>query len=118
MLYYKFSYINSLIILQPVTEESCQTDRNVDKDRNHEAHGTKDHGGILHNVNEVPPPAHSSHLPRHYQELKMLSAGTEARQSQIRQVLIDLEGVHKKLEELQSTIHIKVRGCSITLQEF
>jgi len=118
VLYYKFNYIHSLIILQPVTEESCQTDRNVDKDRNHEVHGTKDHSGILHSVNEVPPSAHSSQLPRHYQELKMLSAGTEARQSQIRQVLIDLEGVHKKLEELQSTIHIKVRGCSITLQEF
>jgi hypothetical protein len=69
-------------------------------------------------VNEVPHPACSSQLPRHYQELQMLSAGTEARQSQIRQVLVDLEGVHKKLEELQSTIHIKVRRRSVTLQEF
>ena len=69
-------------------------------------------------MNEVPPPARSSQLPRQYQELQVLSAGTEARQSQIRQVLIDLEGVHKKLEELQSTIHIKVRACSVTLQEF
>jgi hypothetical protein len=48
----------------------------------------------------------------------MLSAGTEARQSQIRQLLIDLEGVHKRLEELQSTIHIKVRGCGIAWHEF
>jgi hypothetical protein len=38
----------------------------------------------------------------------MLSAGTEARQSQIRQVLIDLDGLHKRLEELQYTIQIKV----------
>jgi hypothetical protein len=38
----------------------------------------------------------------------MLSAGTEARQGQIRQVLIDLDGLHKRLEELQYTIQIKV----------
>jgi hypothetical protein len=69
-------------------------------------------------VNEAPPASYISQLPRHYQELQMLSAGTEARQSQIRQVLIDLEGVHKRLEELQSTIHIKVGGYSVALYEF
>jgi hypothetical protein len=61
----------------------------------------------LKSVSEAPP-ASSSPLPGPYQELRMLSAGTEARQSQIRQVLIDLEGVHKRLEELQCTIQIKV----------
>lgn len=92
---------------EPVTEESCQIDRNVDREGNHEVQETENHSGILHNVNEAPPPTCRSQLPRHYQELQVLSAGTEARQSQIRQVLIDLEGVYKRLEELQCTIHIK-----------
>jgi hypothetical protein len=108
VLHYKFNYASCLIILKPVTEESCQIDRNVDREGNHEVQETENHSGILHNVNEAPPPTCRSQLPRHYQELQVLSAGTEARQSQIRQVLIDLEGVYKRLEELQCTIHIKV----------
>ena len=43
-----------------------------------------------------------------YKELQMLSAGTEARQSEIRQVLMDLEFANKRIEELQYTIQIKV----------
>ncbi|KAJ9587210.1 hypothetical protein L9F63_019290, partial [Diploptera punctata] len=42
-----------------------------------------------------------------YEELQLLSAGTEARQSQIRQVLIDLDFANKRIEELQYTIQIK-----------
>ena len=47
-----------------------------------------------------------------YHELQILSAGTQARQSQIRQVLIDLEFAHKRIEELQYTIQIKVIYCN------
>ncbi|XP_068081950.1 kinesin-like protein costa [Anabrus simplex] len=42
-----------------------------------------------------------------YEELKMLSAGNEAKQSQMRQVLIDLEGAQKRIEELHCTIQLK-----------
>ncbi|PSN44964.1 Kinesin-like protein costa [Blattella germanica] len=42
-----------------------------------------------------------------YKELQMLSAGSEARQSQMKKVLLDLDGAHKRIEELQSTIRIK-----------
>ncbi|XP_023717471.1 kinesin-like protein costa isoform X3 [Cryptotermes secundus] len=82
-------------------EESIQIDGNIDRGRSDTSDTQK------HSVSEAAPPACGSPLPGPYQELRMLSAGTEARQSQIRQVLIDLEGVHKRLEELQCTIQIK-----------
>ncbi|KAK7867428.1 hypothetical protein R5R35_003850 [Gryllus longicercus] len=41
------------------------------------------------------------------EELRMLSAGNEAKQSQMCQVLIDLEGAQRRIEELQRTIQLK-----------
>lgn len=42
-----------------------------------------------------------------YKELKMLSTGNDAKKTQIKQVLVDLEGAQKRMEELQHTIQIK-----------
>lgn len=94
--------------MQSITEESCQVNGAIDRGENHSVNATENHSTILHNITESSPPACSSLPPQPYQELRMLSEGTEARKSQIRQVLIDLEGAHKRLEELQYTIHIKV----------
>nr|CAD7408493.1 unnamed protein product [Timema poppensis] len=49
----------------------------------------------------------SSSLPKPLIKLQMLSADNEAKQYQIRQVLIDLDSAHKRIEELQNTIQIK-----------
>nr|CAD7408843.1 unnamed protein product [Timema cristinae] len=49
----------------------------------------------------------SSALPKPLIKLQMLSAENEAKQYQIRQVLIDLDSAHKRIEELQNTIQIK-----------
>ncbi|XP_049959141.1 kinesin-like protein costa [Schistocerca serialis cubense] len=42
-----------------------------------------------------------------YEELRILAAGNEMKQSQMRKVLIDLEEAHKRIEELHKTIEIK-----------
>lgn len=42
-----------------------------------------------------------------YKELKLLSSGNDAKKTQIKQVLVDLEGAHRRMEELQHTIQIK-----------
>lgn len=43
-----------------------------------------------------------------YDEIRLLSSGHDAKQSQIGLVNLDLEGATKRIEELQHTIRIKV----------
>ncbi|XP_021922452.1 kinesin-like protein costa isoform X2 [Zootermopsis nevadensis] len=92
---------------ESVAEESCEGDVNIERENDHETSGGANNSVIQDSASEVLPPACTLPPPGPYQELQMLSAGTEARQSQIRQVLIDLDGLHKRLEELQCTIQIK-----------
>lgn len=42
-----------------------------------------------------------------YEELRILAAGNEMKQSQMRKVVVDLEEAHKRIEELHKTIEIK-----------
>ncbi|XP_069694504.1 kinesin-like protein costa [Periplaneta americana] len=90
---------------ESVMEASCQVDGNIGIEVNGSAGDLEDCASALKDAAEAPLIIPRS--PGPYKELQMLSAGTEARQSQIRQVLIDLEGAHKRIEELQYTIQIK-----------
>ncbi|KAI4492068.1 hypothetical protein M0802_010076 [Mischocyttarus mexicanus] len=48
-------------------------------------------------------------VPEPIKELKSLTLNNEAKQTQVRKIQSDLDGAHKRIEELQTTIHIKER---------
>jgi len=48
-----------------------------------------------------------NNLSEPYKELKILSTGNDAKKTAIKQVLVDLEGAQKRIDELQHTIQIK-----------
>lgn len=48
-------------------------------------------------------------VPEPIKELKSLTLNNEAKQTQVRKIQSDLDGAHKRIEELQTTIKIKER---------
>ncbi|KAK2587652.1 hypothetical protein KPH14_003772 [Odynerus spinipes] len=48
-------------------------------------------------------------VPEPIKELKSLALNNEAKQTQVRKIQSDLDGAHKRIEELQTTIKIKER---------
>ncbi|XP_043486179.1 kinesin-like protein costa [Polistes fuscatus] len=51
----------------------------------------------------------TSNIPEPIKELKSLALNNEAKQTQVRKIQSDLDGAHKRIEELQTTIKIKER---------
>ncbi|XP_026675402.1 kinesin-like protein costa [Ceratina calcarata] len=49
----------------------------------------------------------TSDVPEPIRELKTLALNNEAKQSQVKKIQSDLDGAHKRIEELQTTIKIK-----------
>lgn len=51
----------------------------------------------------------TTEMPEPIKELKTLTLNNEAKQTQVKKIQSDLEGAHKRIEELQTTIRIKER---------
>lgn len=51
----------------------------------------------------------NAEIPEPIKELKALTLNNEAKQSQVKKIQSDLDGAHKRIEELQTTIKIKQR---------